>query len=309
MIRHNSRMKPVIPLLGLALLVALAGCSTAETGRQSPSPDPVVATVNGQPVHGSDVETVVAEARFEGRDDDEDDALDEAIGRELIRQEGERLGAEADAGEVDARVAAIAERVGGEDALAGRLEAARMTESQLAANLAAGVLREAVAAAKYEHLAVSDAALRAFYERHEKDLFTTPARVRLAAIVVRSEAVARNVIARLKEGRPFDEVARQFNFDPELKAAGGDMGWLLVSSLPDELREAVARLKTGEISGPTKALGRVYVVKILARRAARVLPYSEVNADLREELERRKRARALSAWLAEAREAASIEVL
>lgn len=299
----------VIAVALLLCLVAAAACGGGDGASGDAAADPVVARVNGEPVLRSAVDAARAEARFGGEEDDAGDALEVVIDREIVRQEAERLGVAADEAEVEARERAVGERAGGEPDLEAALEKAGMTAVQLRATLAAGVLREAVEDARYPGVAAADKAVRSFYARQRDTLFTTPAAVRLEAIVVRNEGIAGNALQRLRVGRPFGEVARQFSIDPELKSRDGMLGWVALASLPEPLAEAAAELGRGEVSGPVQGPGGTWILKVAERRAERVTPLAEVREDIARGLTREARAEALDRWLARARERAVIERL
>jgi len=288
---------------------ALAACGGDGRDGASASPDAVVARVDGRDVNQSAVDQARAEARFAGGADDAGKALDAAIDRELVRAEAQRLGLTADEAEVESRVAAVGGQLGGDAALKAALEQAALSEAQLRESLRAGVLREAVQDARFPHVKAGPAVARRFYERRRADLFTTAAAVKLGAIVVRNEGIAGNAIKRLRAGRPFEEVARQFSTDPELKSAGGAMGWIDPRSMPEPLSKAVARLRVGETSLPVAGPGGAWIFQVLARRPQRVVPFASARAQIQDALTGRRRAAALDQWLATARKDALIERL
>jgi parvulin-like peptidyl-prolyl isomerase len=321
-LRRLPRLKDVIPtlrnaliaLLAAALLVVVAaGCGgQAGAGTASPSPtggDPVVARVNGRDVRQSDVDLARAEARLVGQDDSSGAGMDAAIDGALVAAEAERLKVSADPDEVDRRLTALRDQMGGEKALQAALKKTQMTKEQLRTSLEQGVVREAVQDARYPDVKATTAAVRAFYDENRAKLFTTAASWALGALVVRNEGIAGNAVKRLEQGRPFEEVARQFSTDPELKTSGGLMGWMAPSALPAPLRKAVAKLGTNEITPPTKGPGGVWVLKLLDKRPAAVVPFAKVRDQIQQGLDGQKRSTALAAWLERARKDAEIQRL
>ena len=298
----------LVVALGLSLAAALAACggSGGADPSSSPTSDPIVATVDGRPVLQSAVDAVSAEFRLGGNPGSEGKAVKEAVDRELVRREAERLGVVADPADVLRRRKAMAGELGGEAKLKAALEGVPMTDAQLQRDLEDGVLREALQDAKYPSLAATRQAARTYYERNRSDLFGRPASLHLGAILVHAKPIAENALARLRSGRPFEEVARQFTIDPEAKANGGDLGWVLTSSLPAPLRRAAAAAKPGTVSKPVEGPGGWYVLKVLAERAAGVTPFAKVERSLIAELTRRERFKALDAWLASARDKATV---
>lgn len=297
-------------LAALLLLVVVLGFAAAACGDETPSParDVVAARVNGHEVLQSAVEAVQAEARLVG-DDTAGSALDQAIEREVVRQEAERLGVTASTAVVEERSAAVTEQFGGEEARAAALAAARMSEVQLRAGLEAAALLEAVRDARYPDVVVSASKARRYYERRRDRLFTQPASVDLGAIFVRNEGIAGNALKRLRTGRPFEEVSRQFSIDPQLKDSEGRLGWTYSGSLPGDLGPRVERLKIGAVSKPIPGAGGVWIFKVYDRRPAEVTPFTEVRDELIEQLTGRVRMRSLRSWIDRAVARAEIEKL
>ncbi len=228
-----SRPRTLLPVVLMALVVALGAAALAACGAtsgdatvsSSPSSDPVVLLVDGRPVLRSAVDAVRAEFRLGGTADTEARAEKEVARRELVRKEAERLGVVADPEEVESRRLAMVDQLGGEQGLVSALERVPMTDVQLRSGLTDGVLREALQDAKYEEMAASTAAAREYYAAHRTE-FRQTASAHVWSIQVAAERIAESALGRLREGRPWDEVARQFSTDPEAKAAGGTWGSL-----------------------------------------------------------------------------------
>jgi parvulin-like peptidyl-prolyl isomerase len=298
----------VVPAIVLALLGA-AGCGDdgkAVTASDSPVADAIVATVDGSPVRAHEVQLVRAERRFTGEDDGAAAAFDEAVERTLMRREAARLGAVAEEAEVGRRLTEIETRSGGAAALDQLLQQFGMSRTQLRQSLTDGVLREALRDAKYPGRRATPAEIEEYYRSNRSRLFTRPASVRLGAIQVRTAQVAENALSKLRAGSPFAEVARQFSVDPQSRDSGGELGWVLVSSLPPALRGAVAAAGEGLIDRPVGGGTTWYVLDVEARRETRVTPLAEVRDRLSTELTEVKRSKALERWLDSGRERATV---
>lgn len=307
----SRSLRPVLAaaLALCALLTAAALAACGDDGPSgpaaSPSADPVVLLVDGRPVRVSAVEAVRAEFRLGGDPDERALAEEEAVRRELMRGEAERVGVSADPAEVEARRDALVEDAGGEGALSAALEQASVTDAQLRSGLADGVLHQALQDAKFEDLSVTAAQARQYYAKH-RTAFREAGSAHLYAVQVPSRRIAENALQRLRSGRPFAEVARQFSTDAEGKAAGGDLGVVALASLPSSFTDVLEKASPGEVAGPVEGPGGWYLLKATALTRDRVAPFAEVRDDLVAELTRRKRFRALDAWLDAARERATI---
>ncbi len=292
--------------LGAAVLAACGGASGgAPSASPSAAQDPVVLLVDGRPIYRSAVDAVRAEFRLGGTAATEARAEKEAVRRELVRREAERLGVVADPAEVASRRSAMIDQLGGEQALASALERVPMTDEQLRSGLNDGVLREALQDTKFKSLAAPSAAARDYYDGHRAS-FRQTASAHLWGIQVAAERVAESALRRLRSGHSFAEVARQFSSDPESKAQGGDMGVVALSSLPAPLRKAVEATPEGKVSDPVQGPGGWYLLKATGRTSGGSLPFSAVEQQILKELTRRKRFAALEAWLDAARDKAAV---
>jgi parvulin-like peptidyl-prolyl isomerase len=287
----------VVRLLLVALVFVTSLTVVACAQEDDAQVDPVVARVDGQEIRRDDVRQVLAEVRLLGEATDEAGALDQAIRRELVRREAARLGVSVDEDALAERETQVVDELGGESALGETLKSASMTRSQLRESLEADLLAQTLAETKYPEARATPSEARAFYRRHRDDLFTTPAAVDLGAINVRNRGIAGNALKRLRAGRPFSEVARQFNLDRELKDKEGRFGWVDPASLPGPLREGVERLRLGELSPPLAFGGGVWVFKVFGLRPERVLSFGEVRADIVRLLTARRQSDKLEAWL------------
>lgn len=303
---HRSLLLVLLVLSAVLAAAAVSACgSDTAAGPSSPAADPVVLQVNGHPVHQSAIDAVRAEFRLGGASDAVARAEKEAVRRELERQEAERLGVAADPAEVAARRADMVSQLGGEDALTAALGRVPMTDDQLRSGLRDGVLREALQDVKFKDLAATPVQARAYYDAHRAS-FRQTASAHLWSIQVAAERIAQNAIQRLREGRPFAEVARQFSSDPESKAKGGDMGVVALSSLPATFRKAVESTPSGKVTAPVQGPGGWYVLKATGLTPARTPAFSEVEQQILKELTRRKRFAALDTWLDTARSQAQV---
>jgi peptidyl-prolyl cis-trans isomerase SurA len=77
------------------------------------------------------------------------------------------------------------------------------------------------------------------------------------------------LMARLKEGAAFGDLARDFSEDPETAARGGDLGFMPVSALnraPPPLRDAVLKLSPGSVR--VVSVGGAHTIVLLVAREA-----------------------------------------
>jgi peptidyl-prolyl cis-trans isomerase SurA len=91
-----------------------------------------------------------------------------------------------------------------------------------------------------------------------------------AATPQEAAAKVEMLVARLKEGAPFSDLAADFSEDPESAARGGDLGFVPVSALqkaPPALRDAALKSTPGSVQVVT-AGGTHTIVLVVSREAA-----------------------------------------
>ena len=179
-------------------------------------------------------------------------------------------------------------------------------------------------------LAVTDAEITSFYERN-KASFNVPEPVfHLAQIVVTSapDPEIRNLknddaktpasaqrkiqalYAQLASGEPFAKVAQEYSEDPVTASGGGDRGFVRLSELaPPQIKQLVASLKVGQMSGILSGERGFLILKLLGREEAgqRQLDDPQVQASIRQNLMNEKEQLLKAAYIEVLRNRAKIE--
>jgi peptidyl-prolyl cis-trans isomerase SurA len=81
-----------------------------------------------------------------------------------------------------------------------------------------------------------------------------------------AEAIAARLLQEIRNGAPFQNVARQFS-SAASAAAGGDLGWLAQGELRPELQAIVDQLQPGQVSRPIRGPGGIYILAVRDKRA------------------------------------------
>ncbi len=121
---------------------------------------------------------------------------------------------------------------------------------------------------------------------------------------------AQMLMARLKEGAAFGDLARDFSEDPETAPRGGDLGFVPMSALkqaPPPLRDAVLKLSPGSVR--VVSVGGAHTIVLLAAREAagqRDLSTPGVRENITTTLRTRKEQLLRAAYLTAARSDARV---
>ncbi|MEQ8741171.1 MAG: peptidylprolyl isomerase [Hoeflea sp.] len=71
------------------------------------------------------------------------------------------------------------------------------------------------------------------------------------------------LVRQIREGAPFEAVARQFSQSASA-ASGGDSGWIHASQLPEGVGEVVKQLQPDMVSDPIRTLNGFYIIQLRA---------------------------------------------
>lgn len=125
-------------------------------------------------------------------------------------------------------------------------------------------------------------------ERYKKLVEETNDKEEISArhILVETEGKAREIIADLKKGEDFAELAEKRSTGPSA-SSGGDLGFFSADQMMPEFAEAAFALDKGEFTEtPVKTQFGWHVIKVEDRRTAKVPAVEEVSESLRADLAR-----------------------
>ncbi|MEI8355122.1 MAG: peptidylprolyl isomerase [Deltaproteobacteria bacterium] len=142
------------------------------------------------------------------------------------------------------------------------------------------VIVEAYLKKKIEQdIKITDADMKAFYDKNIEK-FKTPDQVKASHILVKSEKEAQDILAQLKKGGNFEELAKKNSTDATA-AKGGDLGWFSKGSMVPEFEKVAFTLKEGQLSGIVKTQFGFHIIKVTGKRPAGVRPFDEVKEQIR----------------------------
>jgi foldase protein PrsA len=90
--------------------------------------------------------------------------------------------------------------------------------------------------------------------------------VKVSHILVTSEALARELLARVKKGENFSSLARKYSQDPGSAVKGGDLGYITTGNMLPSFEKAVFSLKIGEISDVVTTNFGYHIIKVTDSR-------------------------------------------
>jgi peptidyl-prolyl cis-trans isomerase C len=220
-----------------------------------------LAVVNGKAIPSARADAVVKQVIAQGQQPDSPQLRDavkkDLIAREVMMQEAVKQGFEKDA------------------TVKSQLEVARQT-----------IVINALVRDYMSKNPIKDADIQAEYARYKTQAGDKEYHVR--HILVGTDAEAKAVIAKLKGGAKFEELAKTSK-DTGTAATGGDLDWAAPASFPKVFSDAFVGLQKGAITETAvQTPNGFHIIKLDDTRPTKLPPLAEVKGQIEEALQQKK---------------------
>ena len=237
--------------LALSLVAALSLSAMAQN----------LAVVNGKPVPSSRVEALKQQVERSGKPVTPEilaQIKEELIAREIFMQEARKRG----------------------------LEASEDYKTQLELARQSLLIRELFANFQKKN-PVTDTEIQAEYD---KFVAANGGKVyRARHILVEKEDEAKVLIADLKKGGKFEDLAKKASKDPGSGANGGDLDWANAASYVPEFSNAMVKLEKGQLTEtPVKSQFGFHIIRVDDVREAQLPKLDEVKPQITQQLTQSK---------------------
>jgi peptidyl-prolyl cis-trans isomerase C len=126
---------------------------------------------------------------------------------------------------------------------------------------------------------VSDSELKAAYDQVKGQFEGKEYKVR--HILVEKEAEAKSILAKLKAGEKFEELAKANSKDPGSAVKGGDLDWMNPQALVPEFSKAMVALPKGQLTEkPVKTQYGFHIIRVDDVRESKVPTMAELKPQL-----------------------------
>ena len=137
---------------------------------------------------------------------------------------------------------------------------------------------------------VTDAEIKAEYDRFAAANSAKEYKAR--HILVEKEDQAKAIIAQLKKGGKFEEIAKKSSKDPGSGAKGGDLDWAPAGNYVAEFSQALTALTKGKMTEtPVKSQFGYHIIRLDDVRDAQLPKLDDVKAQVAQQLQQQKLAK------------------
>ncbi len=295
------------------MMVSLLGCPQQQKQKQDSS---VIATINGEVLSLVEFEQLLSrEAQAmegDGPRTPEQVApykqtlLQTLIDRALLLQAARAADVTVSPEEVDRYVLALSSEYPA-GAFDNALAQSQTSRAALTRNARVQLTIEKLLGQEVDsRVAVTEEQIRQYYDEHVTE-FAEPERVHAQQIVVKGLDEAKRVLAQLRQGKKFPDLARRYSLSPDAKL-GGDLGFFSRGTMPQAFDEVVFQLSPGQTSEVVTTEYGFHVFRVIEKKAARKQELAEVRRVVEEKIVARLRAEAQQAYVAALRSKADVVV-
>ena len=247
--------------IAASVLLAAAGFAPLAALAQN------VAVVNGKPVPKARVDAIISQVQKQAQQRNQQlppdiDKLvrDKVVTDEILAQEAERRG-----------LAASAD-------FKSQMEIARQS-----------ILIGMLSTDLDKRTTVSDAEIQTEYDKFKAQ--SSGIEYRARHILVEKEDDAKALVAQLKSGAKFEDLAKKNSKDPGSAENGGDLDFAAPSAYVPEFSQAMVKLKKGDYTDvPVKTQFGFHIIKLEDTREAKFPPLAEVKPQIQQRLAQQKAA-------------------
>jgi peptidyl-prolyl cis-trans isomerase C len=147
------------------------------------------------------------------------------------------------------------------------------------------------------------------YFAKNKSAFVVPDRVRVRQIVSESEVAAQKIIAEIRKGAKFEELARKKSTDKFSRDAGGDLGFIKAGQLAQNIESSIFNLKNpGDMTQPIRSDMGYHVLQLVEKRKNTEPTLDQVRETIISRLNVDKKRTIYQNFLEKARKEAKVKV-
>ena len=240
-----------------AISLMLAAAPAAHAADKAPPKDPVVATVNGKPIHLSDVAKAAQSLPPQ---------LQQAPPQEIYPVLLNRL--------IDERALLVEAK---------KTDLAQKPDVKQAMQDAANQALEGAYLRQQVKPEINEDAAKAYYQKHYAEK-KQPEEVKARQILVKTQAEAEKIIDQLNKGAKFDELAQKDSIDPGAKN-GGELGWFTKDEMVKPFADAAFSLPVGQYTKtPVQSQFGWHVIEVEGKRMKPVPAYDDVKEEIHQKI-------------------------
>lgn len=273
--------------LPAALLMLLAGCGESND---------YVAKVDGEKILQTELDDALREQYGT-------EVLETLITNKIVELEAKKEDVSVSEDTIQEEYEELAESYGGEESLQAALEENGLTEQSVKDNIRMYQLTKNVIATSVD---ISDEEVAQYFEDN-KDSYGQKEEVVASHILLEDEATAKDVLAKIKAGEDFADLAKTYSIDTTTNEAGGEIGYISRGQMEEQFEEVAFGLEKGSISDIVQTSEGYHIIKVTDKVPAEEAVFEDIKDEVYATVLEERINEEYASWLAEKQEQYKIE--
>ncbi len=162
---------------------------------------------------------------------------------------------------------------------------------------------------------VAEPEMKRYYQEHQ-DRFAYPEEYQLSQILIKprtpdglsaAQGRAEALLATLKQGEPFEDLAIRFS-DGADASRGGRLGLVRQGELIPALEQALTSVQVGQVTGIVETAEGLHIVRVDDKKPRQFRPFEQVKAEIQSLVFQQKTEDQYQIWMADLKNKAYIEI-
>ncbi|MFC9540579.1 peptidylprolyl isomerase [Lysinibacillus sp. NPDC056959] len=282
----NKRFFRMIALPA-SLLMLLAGCGESND---------YVAKVDGEKILQTELDDALREQYGT-------EVLETIITNKIVELEAKKEGVSVSEDSIQEEYEELAESYGGEESLQAALEENGLTEQSVKDNIRMYQLTKNVIATSID---ISDEEVAQYFEDN-KESYGQKEEVVASHILLEDEATAKDVLAKIKAGEDFADLAKTYSIDTTTNEAGGEIGYISRGQMEEQFEEVAFGLEKGSISDIVQTSEGYHIIKVTDKVPTEEAVFEDLKDEVYATVLEERINEEYASWLAEKQEQYKIE--
>lgn len=130
---------------------------------------------------------------------------------------------------------------------------------------------------------ISESMVKTEYNNYVDMLKNNP-EIKISHILVGSKEDAEKVLADLKAGQSFEDLASKFSTDKSTKDRGGEIGYISKGQTFPDIEKAAYSLKVNDVSEPIQTQAGWHIIKVLEIKKRAIPTFEEAKAQVQQQV-------------------------
>ena len=229
--------------------------------------------------------------------------VDKMISEKIVAAEAKKQKVSVKDSDLDNEIEKLKASYGGDTAFNQALESNNTTLTMLKKDLKDYLTIKQLLAPQIK---ISDEEMKTYFDEN-KDSFAEAEQIKASHILVADEKTANEVKQKLSDGGDFAKLAKEYSTDEGTKDSGGDLGYFAKGTMVAEFDDVAFGLKVGQVSKPVKTEYGYHIIKVKAKKQAKVANYNDRKDEIKATLLDQKIDSKYTTWLEEKKKSYDVE--